>query len=559
MYAAHSGGIYRSADNGITWVKLNAIDIENPYIVRVTNGDNILFFGKNGILYRSAPPYTSYAQVLDITNNGTYTGCYTLGANMVEHPDGEIFFGGYQNERHIRIWRSLDRGQTWELVLNILETYQHCHSLYVDITQNPIVIYAGCDGGGGVYKTSDKGATWTDLRALNPNIPKSTDRGVLYASPKGYRLFGGETSMKGGYSILKTEDDINFRPVLGTGGAIFNVNEFAGKLIATANSADNTGYKYTAIYISEDDGETWTQMYISGPITSAGANDGYRYMSKDIYASTDYEQLIMGCQSEVLSPIRAISNENTHFAEIIVDVPDGCTELTIESGYLCSYETKFYNDYEVSNEKLVYLPLNEGGRFIKELVSGRVIEGNFKFHDVGKHMYHHYPYITAPADRKSIKLNSLYDGIDVDISLLGLSAFTISFWGCIGRPEFDIISSDNTYLRVQEGYKLYIGTTYIGPLRYPVLPDAYAKFDIVVDAANNQIKTYENGYLKYIHNVDATVMVSLTSLTKIKVLKVRGASDNDAIQHFIIYAGVVSDEEIFNAYHCNTRDNYPHI
>jgi len=555
-----NGRISKSEDNGFTWETIPALEMIAPNVAMVTSDDIIFFssYGNKGKLLRSAPPYTSYSEVLD-TNPG-YTSATILSSNIVEHPDGELLFGSYQSERMIRIYKSTDRGLTWDLIYSLPETYQHVHALFVDIHQDPVAIYAGVDGGGGVLKSIDKGQTWVDLREYNPDIPQSTDRGVLYSSPNGYRLLGGETAIVGGYSIIKTTDDVNYTPVLGVGCSVFQVNDLNGKLIASSNSAHGYAFEHAAIYISEDEGDSWVQAYTTQRLTTVGANDGFRYMAKDIYASTDYEQIIVGCQSPTVSPLRIISGEDTYYAEVIVEVPDGCTELTVESGYLCSNETFIGNDFEVSNEKIVSLALNEGGRYIKESVSGKIIEGDFSYHNVGRHLSFNYPYITATKDRYSMKLSSLTDGIDVDASLSGLSAFTISFWARLGKGvNIDIISSpvsfDNNYLRIV-GFQLH-GSTYICTFRYPTNPDAFMKFDIVVDVASGVIKTYSNG--RYIADstgkVISALLTNIAGLTKVKLLKVDKYNENDAIQHFNIYNGALSESDIYNSYHDYISDN----
>ena len=44
---------------------------------------------------------------------------------------------------------------------------------------------------------------YIDLR--NDNIPQATDEGVIYADESGYRMLSGETSVVGGYTLVKTD------------------------------------------------------------------------------------------------------------------------------------------------------------------------------------------------------------------------------------------------------------------------------------------------------------------------------------------------------------------
>jgi hypothetical protein len=545
-----------SSDNGFTWQVISALNISGAIVIHVTS-DDVIFFGAWGILYRSESPYSSYTQVLDIRTG--YTQNTILSHGMVEHPDGELFVSAYQYEKAIRIYKSTDSGLTWEQVYSLLGSYQHVHNMFLDINQTPVAIYAGLDGIGGVLKTTDKGATWTDLRVLYPNMPQSTDYGIIYSSADGeYRFLGGETAIVGGYSIIKTTDDANFDPVLEAGNPVYFIKDLNGKLIA--GGVSSRCFKNSAIYISDDDGETWVEAYTTQPLTGTGASDGFRYISKDTYASTDYEQLIVGCQSLIVSPLRIISDENTYYAEVIVDVPDDCTELTVESGYLCANETLINNDFEIPNNKIISLELNENGGYINESISGQIIQGNFSYLNIGKHYSYNYPYIIKFTDNYSMKLSSFGSGIVVDISLSGLSAYTISFWARLSNTaNFDIISSlaraGNDFINLNAGYGLY-STAKFGNLRSPVVLGTFSKYDIVVDVTNEIITAYENGQHAQQNTGNiSTLLANLTSLTTVKLFKVYACDENDAIQHFNIYEGALSESDIYNGYNDSISDN----
>ena len=554
MITSKDGNVSRSSDNGVTWEKLLALNISSPIVVNVTSGD-VIFFSKAGKLYRSAPPYSSYTEVLDIGIG--YTGCYILSTSMVEHPDGDLFLGSYQLERVVRLYKSTDGGLTWILIYNVPDTYQHVHNMFIDLNANPIAIYAGVDGGGGVIKSIDKGLTWVDLKTLNANMPQSTDYGVIYSSPKGFRLLGGETSIVGGYSIIKTTDDLAYKPVLSTGNSVYCVNEIGGKLVASCNSSNS--FKNASVYVSDDDGETWVQAYTTQPLKGTGASDGFRFMTKDTYAGTNFEQLIIGCQSTVASPLRVVSDPSTYYAEIMVEIPDDCTELIVESGYLCANETRIYNSMSPTNEKLVHLPLNEGGRYLKDLVTGSVYVGDFSYKEVGKHFSYVYPYVTSPENQMSVALSSIGSGIVIDVPLTDLSAFTISFWGRF-EPEvkFNIISREestgNDFLQFNN-HALYTNSQ-IAVIRHPTVLGVFNKYDIIVDIANGKISTYENARRLALTTSDlSTLLGNISSLTKLKLLEVMQSNSNDAIQHFVIYNGALSETDIYNSFNDSISDN----
>ena len=391
----------------------------------LVTADDTLYFGKSGILYRSEYPYSSYTQVLDI--NDSYTGVVILSHSMVQHPDGEIFFGAYQLQKIIRIYKSVDNGLTWSLNYSLPETYQHIHNMFIDINQTPVAIYAGLDGGGGILKTTDKGATWTDLRETSPGIPQASDYGIIYSDTSGYRLVGGETSIVGGYSILKTDDDINFRPVLGAGNGIYFVKKLNGRLFAGGCGAN--AFKSATIYMSEDEGESWKQIYTTSPLTdTAGASDGFRYLSQGNYMGATEEQIIAGVQSSSRSPLRILPNGN--YAEIIVDVPAGCNSIVIEDGYAYTNIHPIINDTKTTGEYLVKFNFNENSNVIKEEIGGKYFRGDFEWAKTGKHLNGFYPYIISPKENWSILTKSL-SGFKAD-KFDTTDGITITFWALLG-------------------------------------------------------------------------------------------------------------------------------
>ena len=389
--------ISKSTDGGRTWEDIPALKTPELYkadVLLFTNDDSILV-GAKGKIYKATYPYENYKQVLDMTT--VYPASYILPENIAKMSDGSIIFGAYQEERSIRLYKSKDNGDTWNKVYDGGDKYQHVHKVTVDTKQSVETIYVGCDGGGGILKSTDGGNTWIDLREQVPNIPQSTDCGVIYAG-NGFRLLGGETAIVGGCSIIRTEDDATFVPVLNAGNGVYFAEELNGALIAVSTSTGS--FRCSTIYVSKDNGLTWEELYTTSPMTdSGGASDGYRYLMK-----FNDNELIASCQSNSRKPIRITSHDDNVYAEVIVDITHGTQEISVESGYIIGNSCQMFNDYIIKNHEIVHYPLNENNNLIMEKVSGEVIEGNFRFIKKGKHIANIYPYITNKLDTEAVML-----------------------------------------------------------------------------------------------------------------------------------------------------------
>ena len=423
--------------------------------------------------------------------------------------------------------------------------------MHVDTNVNPVAIYAGCDNGSFVYKSIDNGDTWIDLRELNPDMPFSVDYGVIY-SGDGYRLLGGETSVNGGYSIIKTNDDETFYPVLGIGNSVYMVEELNGILFAGALT--NGAYKTTSILVSTDNGETWKTAYTTMKTGSLGTSDGFRYMNK-IKTSSNEDTIIVGCQTRLeftQSPLRIVSNDSTYFAEIIVEVPDGCNEIIVESGYLCSNEYNIYNDSVITNEKMLQLSLNEITKgYVLDTVTGNLYKGKYEHDTCGKHLSSIYNYIVSPNMRNSIKIRSISNPFHVSGMSFGNYGFTISFIAKIdGITKFDIMPD-----MVFDTNKItYNGKSVIFEYHAPAY-DSVDKYDFVVWFLANKIDVYKNG--EKIGTIeDTTIASKYKFMNEFDVIGNVECNCNSTIQDFTIYKGLVSESELLNSYHAGLDDNF---
>lgn len=561
MYGRIRGSVDRikmSSDGGYNWSEVNVFnDLSRPVVAWISSTTDTMLVGSEGILYRSEAPYVTKEQVLDL--NQYHDGSTILSHSMVQHPDGELFIGSYQEAFDARIFKSTDDGKTWTQVYQTSD-YQHVHNMSIDINKSPVAIYAGLDGGGAILKTIDKGDTWQNLRDSNEDIPQSTDYGMIYSDPSGYRLFGGETSIVGGYSILKSTDDNLFTPVLSVGKAVYFVKKMNGILFAGALSSGR--YRTTEILISYDDGETWKTAYTSSKFaSSAAASDGFRYLSQDTYAGAEEEQIIVGCQGSK-KPLRIFAGGNHYYSQIIVDVPKGCSSLTVEDGYLLSNKEKITNNAEISTlqEKILYIPLDFKENFISYYVNGilkkTILDDVEYVNGFAKHLGSIYPYIYSPENKISADFRNhdtcIYENLD-----LSEGNYHIGFWMRSNNDTrgLNLISSPDCYISINNSYQLRINDTVISTLLFPVVRDVMVRVDINI-APDFKVQMFVNG------ETNGATEESYTDLQKFKGELMFLKADYDAsynnsfvIQHFEITKGNISKEDAENNYYDGLFDN----
>lgn len=409
FYGSYSKKVYKSPDS-YAWEEMSVFsDLSNPSLCFIDSQDNIYVHDK-GKLYRSAAPHITKEIVLDVK---LYNSGATINTDtFVEHPTTHrLFTASYQKDFDIHILSSDDFGETWQTRYRSTDTYQHIHMLKIDIYTS--AIYAGCDAGGGILKSTDNGNTWVDLRALNPSIPQATDYGIVYCDESGYRLTAGETAIVGGYSTLKTNDDFNFRPVLACGKPVYFIEKLNGILFGGMISSKHN--RSTGIVISKDDGETWITAMTTAPLFESGSSDGYKFLTKC------NDHLVCSLQSAKmdLSPVRIYCGGEHYYAQMIVDVPQGVNSLVVECGHYASKITTIYNNYEAKNP-IVHQPLTSTMVAGKENNHLHLIDGGRKIGEI-------FPAIQSPADAQAVSIDA---GFYLELRNVDLSnkPFHIGFW-----------------------------------------------------------------------------------------------------------------------------------
>lgn len=172
VYASAGGGLYRSKDNGDSWVNL----AKGWFLSIAFNSRGHIFLGTNGSgIHRSTDDGVNWVQV---DHGFSSRVIHSLSINS----NDEVFAGSD------RIHRSLDYGNNWALIGGLA---YDSYSLIANVNG---AIFAGTNGYG-IFRTTDEGDTWlqvnnglTDLKvfALTVNakghVFAGTNTGNLYRS-----------------------------------------------------------------------------------------------------------------------------------------------------------------------------------------------------------------------------------------------------------------------------------------------------------------------------------------------------------------------------------------
>lgn len=240
IYTCTSQGVFRSADNGATWVSKsigltnllgggilnvgtrlfcvtptgvfmstnqgdnwNAAGLSTTDVRSITAINNTLFVGTNGAgIYKSDDYGTTWFAI----NNGLNGA---LNFRAIESKGNTLFAGGPNGTG---VFRSLDFGANWNLLGGGLAS-----SSYRGFASNSQLIVAGSFGGGVFYST-DNGDNWTTINTgltdltifdleLNDNylIAATNTQGV-------FRFALSNLSLSTGISDLDVKNDISLFP-----------------------------------------------------------------------------------------------------------------------------------------------------------------------------------------------------------------------------------------------------------------------------------------------------------------------------------------------------------
>ncbi len=276
----------------------------------VVNNPDIIYAGAaSGGVWKSTSGGTSWAPIFD---KETTLG---IGAIAIQQSNPSVIWvgTGEGNPRNSLnggdgIYRSLDAGKTWKKMG--LEKTRHIHRIIID-PSNPNTVYVGSIGSPwgdhperGVYKTTDGGATWTQVLTVDSKtgvgelVMDPTNPNKLIANmwehrrlPWTFKSGGPGSGLHITYDGGKTWKKITSKQGLPEGDL--------GRMgIAIARSKPEIVYaliesKKNALYRSEDGGEKWTMI---NDKTEIGDRPFYYY---EIYVDSKNENRLYTIYSRV--------------------------------------------------------------------------------------------------------------------------------------------------------------------------------------------------------------------------------------------------------------------
>ena len=221
-------GIYKTEDAGKTWNNMGlkeshqlggiVIDPNNSNIVyAAAYGSSRVSGGDRGI-FKTTDGGKTWENMLKISE---FTGCYQVHMDprfsnilyAVAHQRMRNLYTGVYGGPESGIYRSLDYGITWEILKNGLPS-EDVGRIGMSISPvNPDILYAiieATEKSKGVYRSTDRGASWTKQNSYNASAPFYYHE--LYCDPKDVdRVYSDDTfiqvTVDGGKTWKNLGDD----------------------------------------------------------------------------------------------------------------------------------------------------------------------------------------------------------------------------------------------------------------------------------------------------------------------------------------------------------------
>lgn len=281
-FGATGGGVWKSEDAGLTWNNISdgyfkmgsvgaiAVAPSDPNIVYVGMGESSL---RNDIspgdgIYKSEDGGKTWKHMgLSDSKHTRRIRIHPKNPNLVYvNALGHVY--GPNEERGI--FRSKDGGKTWERVLFVNEN-TGASDLAMDTT-NPRILYAGTwqvrytpwgrysgGPGSGVYKTTDGGDTWVELKEGLPKGPKGKV-GVAVSPVKPTRVWALIEAEEGG--LYRSDDGGKSWQWINSDIQLRRRHDYYTHIYADTKNAD-TVHVLTSPYLkSEDAGKTFKTIRV---------------------------------------------------------------------------------------------------------------------------------------------------------------------------------------------------------------------------------------------------------------------------------------------------------
>lgn len=249
--AGTTGGMLRSTDNGESWTVINN-GLTDNYIYCLTSSETVVFAGtgdQNMGVFRSTDNGDSWQQVN--SGMGYYiNGQWVYGeAPMITSLAivGTDLYAGTSEFQGI--WKSPDNGDNW--VFTSMETMNY-HE-FSALSGNGSIVLAGSVSGGGIIRSENGGSTWMESNFGLDNQGQITS----FIEKEGMMLVGN----KGGiYKTVNTGLSWTY-----SSSGIYSQN-ITVPAFAELNSDLFVGTQTGGVFKSSDQGITWTESNSGLPL-----------------------------------------------------------------------------------------------------------------------------------------------------------------------------------------------------------------------------------------------------------------------------------------------------
>lgn len=191
IYVGDYNGLARSTNSGLSWESINFFNNPYPQPLTITNSGFVFVVNNSGYLYRS-------------TDNGnTWVKCTNVlfySPTMICDSNGYIYIASTSG-----IYRSIDSGITWTLQNNGLILGSYPRTLLVNNSKGNLIV----DTPAGIFQSTDNADSWIRL-SLNPSFAPSE---MALNSRDYIFLLGHPVSGSGSLIYRSTDNGISWQIV----------------------------------------------------------------------------------------------------------------------------------------------------------------------------------------------------------------------------------------------------------------------------------------------------------------------------------------------------------
>ena len=255
----YRGNLFNSSDHGITWEMVYTFDkpiegifIDEPGNIFVSVAADRWSARPNGVLFKSSDGGETFTGVLAI-RAGSILNWNMAAGNGVMFVS-EYGYKGNSGNNARRIYRSLNHGDTWEVVFSP-EPRAEWHNHKILVTREGVIYQSIGDGKNAhIIKSSDNGNTWeTVIERFHPTSAIEFETHILWG------LDSGPVSGISRYDKETGEMEIAFTLPEPFSGSFYDM-AYADGIVYAITVSYSGAHHPASIWYSRDEGDTWNLL-----------------------------------------------------------------------------------------------------------------------------------------------------------------------------------------------------------------------------------------------------------------------------------------------------------